>query len=1337
MSTVALAVSYDVVTEKAYGCFYSKDGSSLKFASIDKKFNVTEIANISTYWLAAAFDGKGNLYAIDGAGFLKKVNITDGTTTNIGSTGLASGYYTSGTIDPRTGIFYFAYISSNSEGPTGTSLYTIDLTNAKATKLYDFAGVAQLYGMFVAPPITADEAPAAVSNITFDFEGVSLAGKVKFDAPTLNYAGEPATGDLTYTIVSGKDTVATGATAYGAKAAADVTFPTAGKKSVTITVKSEAGTSPALSATSGWIGPDTPKAVTGATVTEKDGRLVISWKPVTTTTNSGYINKDSVKYNVSITAPETKLIAEGISDTTCVYAPENPEEFKTYSFRINALANGKTSSYVNVSKTIGRITPPFVHPFSSSASFNGFTVIDANNDKETWKYYGSTARLLYQNKRPSDDYLITPAMNLEANKIYTISVDAKGWDDKSIEKFRIVMGEAPTVEGMNKALSDTITFIGQEYKTYTFQTRIDKSGVYYFGVHGISPNMLDGRLVSQAVYLRNIDISAPIDLKAPQAPEIAIEPDTYGALKALVKVKAPAIDNDEKTLTQLDSIVLKRGGKAVHTFKSVAPGQEYTWTDETPAAGNNSYEATAYNASGASPIVTAIKFIGHGLPLNTAKVNLSEEGNTGKVTLTWDPVTEDVNGLLYKSGDVKYTIYDKTGRTVVAKDLTDTSYTFEAMPENETDFVIYYIATVTAEGTSASYTGTDIVPVGKPYAFPYKESYPGGNLYSPLGYDVSQSNMCSVSLATDETLASLGVKTYDGDNGFLSNRFWATGISVQLYTAKIDLTNAKHPAYQVATYAFMSSKANAPRINQTILMIRPLGEKNWKPLKTWTSDAFDKEGWHMLTASLEEYKGKLVQVGIQATCTGMTYSLFDAMSVYEVPDYDLEAVGIEVPETFVPNAEQKVSVEVKNNGCLPSEEYTVELYLNGKSFAKTSGPALASDSSAKVDFPVTFNPLAETDMEFYATVNYDKDSNKGNNATEKMNSKLILPELPVVEDLAAKESVSSKAELTWSAPSNLNVGSTIGDSFENYTSFEVDKAGEWSFIDGDKKLTYKIDGTEVKNIPYTGSYIVLDSDDTNLNATFDGHTGTKSLACFNTATGNDDWAISPELNGFKQTVKFFARSYTTDYGQEEFEFYYSKTGKEKSDFVKVGDKVFVPGEWTEYSFTIPEGAKYFAVRCISNDKFILMLDDFTFVPKGAAVNTLAIDGYNLYRDAVKINENLLTATTFTDDKAEKGEHTYHITVAYKEKGESAASNPVTVTIDPNSGINSAEIDGVKVVAMTGGVIIYGAAGEKAVVIATDGRIMTKAVLTGETRISLVSGVYLIKIGKNTVKVIVK
>lgn len=1348
LSTRALCCSYDVVSGLAYGHFYNKEGTAIVFSSIDKNFNVTEISTVNSgaQWLTCAFDGKGNLFATTANGNLYKVNLKDGSTTTIGNTGLATKYNTSGAIDPRTGTYYVVIIKADaSDNPIGTGVYSIDTTTAKATHIYDFDGIAQLYGMYVADPIAEDAAPAAVSDITFNYQEGSLDGAIEFMAPSTTYDGEPAKGTMNYFVVSGTDTIGKGSTEYGVKVSVPYKFAAAGKQTVSVTPYNEAGNGPSLSATSDWLGPDTPKNPTGLTLKEIDGKIVLSWDSVVGTKNTGYIDVNKVTYNVTLTAPTpVTTLSEGQSATTYEYAPADPTEFKTYSFRVNAVYEGLVSSNTTGSITIGRITPPYNADYrTGTTALNGYTIIDANEDGSTWKYYSSSygVGLIYQNKRPSDDYLITPALYLEGGKNYTIDFEACGWADRYIEQFEVLFGDAPTIEGLTVNLSDTVTIqtAAGAFVPFNYVLKPEKTGVYYLAFHGISPNIDEsGYLISNLLAIKNLNISGAIDKLAPAAPRIEAIPGAYGEISATVNIVAPHSNINGYTLGSIKEVVLYREGAEIKRFSDVRPGQKLTYVDSAVKAGINSYSAEAINNYGTGYGASSQVFVGYTNPSPVENLVVVETNKDGEVKLTWNNVTADLNGLEYREGDVTYTIKNKSG-VAVATGLTENTYTYQALEEGNADFVLYNITAVTAKGSSAA-VSSNMLPVGPAYKLPFSESYPGGQLYSPLGYEVSQTNMATLSLGTDTSLSSVGVTSYDGDNGYLYYRFYATGILANLFTAKIDLTEAKNPAFSVQTFAFLSSNTGKATINALHLMAREVGTEEWADLAFYDKEAFNTVGWNRLIGSLEQFKGKVVQVGIIVQCTGMTYSVFDDMTVYDAPDFDLEAVDITAPAVFVPNKTEDVVVTVNNLGGVSARGYNVELFVNGKSYATVSGEKIAPLSSTKVVVPVTLNPIVSDKVEMYAVVNYAADSDKSNNTTSRITSALQIPTFPTVNDLVAAKNKDVAANLSWSAPANPVISSAITDSFESYESFAVDKAGDWTFYDGDKRGVYSINGRTIPNLPYVGSYMILDADYSGFegNTTFLGHSDYKTLACF-AAEGapNDDWAISPELNGRAQTVKFFARTYTDQYGSEAFEFYYSMTGNSTKDFIKLGEDKNVPTDWTEYSYNLPEGAKYFAIRCVSDDQFIFMVDDVTYEPAGTESIKLSIEGYNVYRNGEKVNDALITATSYVDTPEEEGLYYYQVTVVYKEYGESAGSNEVDVEISKNGGVEAVEVANVAISSGNGVIVVRGAEGETAQVVTIDGKLINNVLLTGETYVSVAPGVYVVKVNSTVAKVVVK
>ena len=92
---------------------------------------------------------------------------------------------------------------------------------------------------------------------------------------------------------------------------------------------------------------------------------------------------------------------------------------------------------------------------------------------------------------------------------------------------------------------------------------------------------------------------------------------------------------------------------------------------------------------------------------------------------------------------------------------------------------------------------------------------------------------------------------------------------------------------------------------------------------------------------------------------------------------------------------------------------------------------------------------------------------------------------------------------------------------------------------------------------------------------------------------NDDWLVSPRLDGRSQTISFYAKAASYDY--EWMRVYYSTTDTHPDSFIKIsdGDQVYVSDYWTQYSYELPEGAKYFAIQCCRRVVFLL-IDDVTY-----------------------------------------------------------------------------------------------------------------------------------------------
>ncbi|MCM1405389.1 MAG: choice-of-anchor J domain-containing protein, partial [[Clostridium] fimetarium] len=339
-----------------------------------------------------------------------------------------------------------------------------------------------------------------------------------------------------------------------------------------------------------------------------------------------------------------------------------------------------------------------------------------------------------------------------------------------------------------------------------------------------------------------------------------------------------------------------------------------------------------------------------------------------------------------------------------------------------------------------------------------------------------------------------------------------------------------------------------------------------------------------------------------------------------------------------------------------------------------------------------------------------------------------------------------KVELSWGVPAGLS--SQVAAETHNFDdpalSWNTSIPG-WIFYDGDKAT---IGGIGSKTLPVSGrqSFFVMDNTYAAIQGSqFAAHSGNQFLCSMYVMQGqkmiqSDDWAISPELTGDPQTISLWASSFKADPDQtqylETFEILYSTTGTNIEDFKLIEEFKAIPPMWTEYTAYLPEGAKYFAIRCTSYDQYMLFVDDVKFRAKNGPLESVDITGYNVYRDRVKLTAEPVAVTAYTDEPADgKSTYTYAVTAVYPA-GESHISNEVVVDMS-QSGLDPVEVGGFAIRANDGAVEILGAEGKSVLVAALDGTTVYSGTGAAVTRVPVTPGLYLVTVADTTVKLLVK
>ena len=101
--------------------------------------------------------------------------------------------------------------------------------------------------------------------------------------------------------------------------------------------------------------------------------------------------------------------------------------------------------------------------------------------------------------------------------------------------------------------------------------------------------------------------------------------------------------------------------------------------------------------------------------------------------------------------------------------------------------------------------------------------------------------------------------------------------------------------------------------------------------------------------------------------------------------------------------------------------------------------------------------------------------------------------------------------------------------------------------------------------------------------------------------------------------------------------------------------------WSYYSYTVPAAAKYVAIRCVSNDSFLFMVDDISIGNGESVPYATYAESFEVYLDGLKVAETEDNAFAL---QAGDGMHVIGVKAIY-ETGESELAQ---VTVGGQSSI---------------------------------------------------------------------
>ena len=304
---------------------------------------------------------------------------------------------------------------------------------------------------------------------------------------------------------------------------------------------------------------------------------------------------------------------------------------------------------------------PYANALASAEDFADFGVIDSNKDGSTWSYdssYGTVYK--WNSSNAANDWLISPAIKLEAGKKYHFAIDAKAAGASFPEKFEVLLGTEAKASALTQSVLPEVTVTSTEFTTYENEEfSVAETGYYHFGIHATS----DANQFRLAV--ANFLVEAGVEATAPAAVTDLAVAQTPEKLEAVVSFKAPTKTAAGEDLTDLTKIDVLRDGKVV---KSVSGVSTINWV-----ASAQGYED--------SQNITAIDF-GAGITAALAQ----NEANTHP---------------RYWANDQTLRLYDKNTLTLTGNGIKKVVVTFVSSSNNKLTAVGFDV-----NGATGTWTGS-------------------------------------------------------------------------------------------------------------------------------------------------------------------------------------------------------------------------------------------------------------------------------------------------------------------------------------------------------------------------------------------------------------------------------------------------------------------------------------------------------------------------------------------------------------------------------------------------------------------------------------------------------
>lgn len=776
-----------------------------------------------------------------------------------------------------------------------------------------------------------------------------------------------------------------------------------------------------------------------------DGKMSVSWKPVTGTVHGGYFDEENLSYTVT-RYPDGNEVS-GLKECSLIEDYPEPEIRTEVYYTVKAVSRlteseAATSNNVQLGTVFA---PPYRTVFESADDAEEYTVINANGDNNTWQHhYNGGMAYMYNSSEAADDWLITPGIRLAGGKHYDIGADLWSGGPEYPEKFSMCIGSSATVEGMVNTLIPETVVDSKTAKNYNASFTPETDGLYYVGFHVTSDADMDH------LYLDNVSLMPEADKAAPIAPTVAVTPDPAGDLKALISFESPVrtIDGDE--ISNLTKAEIFRNDVA-NPIKVYTGGfdKPFSYEDKTiKEHGLYQYKVIFHNAAGAGEAGVAEAYVGINWPGAVKEVSIEETENPGEVKLTWPEVTEDIDGRPMNPEFINYDIMDEVSQRFCEFDVTS-PYTFEPNPgSSEQSYAQFSIFAKSTAGYAQQYATSDKILIGKPYELPYAETFdrPGRNGYMARHFMEWENVRGSMEQKLTITEGDDKMLGQDDTGGYVRIDFKNGGDRVEIKTGRIAVSGLNPTlSFHYIGFAEDSNEitvwADDEDIDTELVKIGnviTIGEGEWKEA------IFD----------MSSVAGKTVRLIFSVTCGYSNVAAIDNINIFNSWEHNIAIGNISAPDEVSYGSDFEITCELLNNGMNEADGYEANLYRNGE-LVQTISATTSIEPGQKTDvlFVEHLNPLTDSDShEYKVCLSWDADANEDDNESEIMTVTVNHALCPAPAELQGEDGEEGIL-LKWKAPA-YGVGDEPGAGNPDLKGYNIYSDGKLVNDDAVKTTRY-------------------------------------------------------------------------------------------------------------------------------------------------------------------------------------------------------------------------------------------------------------------------------------------